>query len=75
MPLRFYKRPILVPVFTNKKKQSEEDFTFKKKGGKQKERLVFVLQQTILEAARSPRPCFCDTVALFRFYVLFSTIW
>ena len=50
MPLHFYERPALVPVFINWK-ISEEDFPFyKKKGEKWKQHLVVVLQQDIKEA-------------------------
>ena len=44
MPLGFYKRPTLVPVFTNWKK-SKRIFVFVEKGEMQKQHLVFVWQQ------------------------------
>ena len=51
IPLPFYKRPTLVPVFTNWKK-SKEDFCFYKKRWKWKQHSVFVFQATVTEASR-----------------------
>ena len=50
MPLHFYERSTLVPVFSNWMK-SEEDFHFYEKGQKSKYRSLFILQQVIIEAA------------------------
>lgn len=50
MPLHFYKRPVLVPVFNNRKKP-KEDFCFREERRKQKIAYSICFQGAIIEAA------------------------
>ena len=55
MPLCFYQRPTLVPVFTNqKKKKSKDDFCFYKKRQKAKIALSVCFAGAMIEAACTP---------------------
>ena len=44
MPLHFYKRPVLVPVFSQRKK-AKEDFCFREERQKQKIATAFVFRE------------------------------
>lgn len=79
LPLRFYERPILVPVFTNVKK-SKKDFSFYwKKGEKWKSCSAFISQWTVTEAVywsvNLHWTCIISTLYRSCFYPIISTIF